>query len=394
MKLNKQNQDLLELIKDKYYTTSHDFSHVTKVRDFALQLADIYHADKQILVAASLLHDLGRNKPELSGQESIEESLSQATKLLDQAHFNNESKEKILQCIKEHDQPEYKSKLLESRILKDADFLDGFGARGIMRSLLYTCEAGQPLKKALQRIGQKAKQRLDGLEFIESKRLGWQQYRLMEYFLNQLKNQLNLQQYNYPGKLIVIEGISGSGKDTQAQLISDYFSQKQTPNNIVNHPTKFFKQSIWSQWRKKCKDLESEIFLLIADRVRMLNKTVIPELNKGNFVISTRCLLDTQIYQHTKKFSDQYHRLISSFAPVPDLILFLNVDVSIAWQRGQKRSELKQESTPVYFQEKQQNQAHRYNEILNHYPNVEVIDANQSPQKTFEQIKTCLTNYF
>lgn len=147
--MNKETYCLLEnfmicCMKD----TAHDKEHVYRVLYNALEIAKTEnHVNYDILIAACLLHDIGRKEqfedPALChaivGSEKAYQFLL--------AHgFEASFAEQVKQCIKTHryrkDNP---PQSLEAKILFDADKLDAAGATGIARTLLYKGIVAEPL---------------------------------------------------------------------------------------------------------------------------------------------------------------------------------------------------------------------------------------------------------
>lgn len=343
---------------------SHDDEHLARATKYALQLADIYGGNKKLLRLAVKYHDLARGDHRHRGKQSAVEGARLASSFLKQQKLSKSEIETIKQIIAEHDDPKFHSSLLESKILKDADFLDGFGARGIWRSVMYAGETGGGAKEALDRLCGKMRQRLEGLEFEESRRMAWQQYRLVEYFLQQLKHVDDLDFYHYSGKLIVLEGISGAGKDTQMKLLAKKLKEQGKKVLVVNHPTAWLK-IIWKKWRQQTDDSLSEALLMMADRARVVRNQILPALKKGDWVISSRSGVSAQVYQNNIDFGAEFYRLIFTFEPVADLLLYLYTPAAVAQQRA----------GGGFFSQKQTKQQNLYSEILKHYPSVVKIKA-------------------
>jgi dTMP kinase len=393
MEQTKQEKKLRELLHNYVHSVSHDFDHLDKVAEFAEQLAEFYGARKEIVTAAALLHDLARTDTDKRGKESAEAGASQAAELLKQAGYSTEDISLITQCIREHDQPSFHSQLIESKILKDADFLDGFGVRGILRSLIYAGETRGGVPEALERLQVKMRQRMEGLEFVESRRLAWTMYRFAERFLGELSNQPNMQEAHYSGKLVVLEGISGSGKDTQAELLSKYLQTHDVPNLVVHHPSALLKE-LWKEWLAKVFTSPYGVALsLVADRYREVNAQVIPALQQGKVVISTRSSISAQVYQAAEGISADKYRYLFQFEPVPDLVIYLDVPTDSAYERTQKRVNEGVETDRGFFGQKQNQQRQRYQQILQSYPNVQVVNAAGSIEEVHQQLVSCFTDH-
>src|SRR5258708_6962121 len=122
---------ILQELGQLVLSASHSVNeHLLPVLGFARQLGAVHGADDDILTASVLKHDLGRNDEELNGTASAEASVWHAQILLTQIGFPAAKLATVLENIMDHDQPEVRPRHLEGRILKDADFLGGFGAAG------------------------------------------------------------------------------------------------------------------------------------------------------------------------------------------------------------------------------------------------------------------------
>jgi dTMP kinase len=385
-----REKELVELLKAKTLSSSHHLDHLQQVAYLASELAKIHQADREIVVAASLLHDLGRSDTNTRGPETAQTAATEALELLKVAGYSTEEITKITQAIREHDDPKFHSTLLESRVLKDADYLDGFGARGILRSLVYAGETKGGVPEAIDRIRRKMRDRLDGLEFIESRRLAWKQWRLVEVFLAELEAETHLAQVAYPGKFIVLEGISGSGKDTQAKLLAEHLERQRQPALAINHPTSLLKE-VWQIWKPQVKNEVSDVFLLLADRFRMVREQITPALQAGKVVISSRSSLSSQAYQPSPEVDPAFYRFWFSFEPMPDALIYFKLDPHQAAGRTQERVTQGQEPTTGFFDKTQVAQAERYRQLLPTYPNVIEVDASREPDQVFDQVVQALS---
>jgi uncharacterized protein len=126
---------------------AHDEQHVYRVLYAALDIASEYGIDLDVLIAASLLHDIGRDAqfkdPKLD-HAVVGSELAYAY-LLDHG-WPEEKARHVKACIRTHryrndDQPES----MEAKILFDADKLDVAGTLGIARTLAYKGIVGEPL---------------------------------------------------------------------------------------------------------------------------------------------------------------------------------------------------------------------------------------------------------
>ncbi len=92
-------------------------NHVQLVRKYALRLAKVEKADKEVVEIAALLHDIGKSK----GRKGHAERSYELSKCLD---LPEKKKELILKCIKKHGcKRSDKKDELEVKIIQAADAL-------------------------------------------------------------------------------------------------------------------------------------------------------------------------------------------------------------------------------------------------------------------------------
>lgn len=195
------------------------------------------------------------------------------------------------------------------------------------------------------------------------------------------------------GKLIVFEGTSGTGKETQAKLLLKYLLDRGIKSRVVYHPSPELKV-ILSLWRKKRNiDHVSEAYFLLADRANRVDQVINPALGKGEWVISLRNWISALVYQ-AKTASDRQHltKEFASFEPKPDLLFFFNLTPEAAITRIKKRHNetgeaIGQFETPELLHQK----ADAYRSVLKHIPHVS-IDASQSIEKIHQDIISHITH--
>ena len=102
-------------------------------------------------------------------------------------------------------------------------------------------------------------------------------------------------------RLISFEGIDGSGKSTQINLLSDWFADKNIGFEVVREPGG---TSISERIRHILLDKnnlslsgESESFLFLSARAQLVSEVIRPALESGKFVICDRFMDSTMAYQ-------------------------------------------------------------------------------------------------
>lgn len=132
--------------------SAHDQEHIYRVLYVALDIASYEtKVNTDILIAACLLHDIGRSEqfenPKLCHAKVGSEK---AYRFLIENGWQEEFARHIGDCILTHRfRSDYPPATLEAKILFDSDKLDVTGALGIARTLLYKGKVAEPLYTVL-----------------------------------------------------------------------------------------------------------------------------------------------------------------------------------------------------------------------------------------------------
>ncbi|MEZ5359856.1 MAG: dTMP kinase [Candidatus Zixiibacteriota bacterium] len=369
---------------------SHDRWHVDRVMQYALKLQSINGGDLDIIEAAVILHDLGRMDPNKRGEESIDQSVQLSKNVLDNlgAVLNNKKKTGVIQAIKEHDKPNHTPSSLEGKILKDADFLAGFGAWGILRIALWAGETGAGVKQILDRLEFGMRKRIDGLIFQESREIAIREYTFARLFFSLLNEPAEIAPRSSQGQYIVLEGISGTGKNTQAEGIKRRLIENKHTCEIVEEPSEYYKKyrDVWENINNgaRLKDPFQMRHLMISDRLQLQKEDVIPLLDKNDYVLSVRSFISTLVYQSIKE-SDIYELyFMQRNIYLPDLVIIFDIDPQEAIER------IKERTKRGIFETLEKMKRHRdiylnlsQHHILGHH--VKVVSASQAKERITEQ---------
>lgn len=137
------------------------------------------------------------------------------------------------------------------------------------------------------------------------------------------------------GLFIVIEGIDGTGKSTQAQRLGEWLAAQGREVVLSREPTA-------GPWGKKVRESaatgrlspEDELQYFLNDRRQHVEELIAPSLAAGKIVILDRYYFSTMAYQGARGFDPaEIRRKNEEFAPVPDLLLILDLDVDSALER-------------------------------------------------------------
>jgi dTMP kinase len=138
-----------------------------------------------------------------------------------------------------------------------------------------------------------------------------------------------------PGLFIVIEGIDGTGKSTQARRLGEWFEKQGREVLISREPTD-------GPWGRKLRESaatgrlspQDELQYFLNDRRQHVEDIISPALAAGKVVILDRYYFSTMAYQGARGFDPaEIRRMNEAFAPVPDLLLILDLDVDTAHAR-------------------------------------------------------------
>jgi dTMP kinase len=142
------------------------------------------------------------------------------------------------------------------------------------------------------------------------------------------------------GLLIVIEGIDGAGKSTQARILLRKL--KSLGYNAVT-----FREPTRGKWGLEIKKLakrpdslspEEELALFIRDREENVEKNLKPALSRKKVVILDRYYFSTIAYQGAKGITpSRIQRLNEKFAVKPNLVFILDIDAGKGLARIHKR---------------------------------------------------------
>ena len=146
------------------------------------------------------------------------------------------------------------------------------------------------------------------------------------------------------GKFISFEGIDGSGKTTQIELLSDFLKRKKIPFFVTSDTqgtdfAKKIKQDIIRQKTSGDSLIKVQTLMLMAARLDVLERVIKPKISQGIWIISDRFLDSGLAYQG---YAEKQKDIINNYAKLvdfslnnfyPDISILLNLSVKIAQAR-------------------------------------------------------------
>lgn len=150
---------------------------------------------------------------------------------------------------------------------------------------------------------------------------------------------------------IVFEGLDGSGKSTQAALLSQNLSKLGVQNVLSSEPTSgavgTFLRSVLSGATKL--DSKTIAFLFAADRAEHLygQAGVMEQLNSGAVAISDRYLFSSCAYQAIS-CGRELPKAINATFPLPAALVYLDIDPNEGLRRVSRRDIAKNNEHEIY----------------------------------------------
>jgi len=193
------------------------------------------------------------------------------------------------------------------------------------------------------------------------------------------------------GVLIVIEGIDGAGKTTQARRLLDKLLKE-------GFDAVYFREPSDSRWGRRIKEKaakpnslspEEELDLFQKDRKENVKKNLKPALKSKQVVVLDRYYFSTMAYQGARGVDPVWIQGINEdFAVIPDLVFILDVEPAT----GLKRIEDRKRKDELFEREER---LIRVREIFKGIQgeNIFHIDGTRSEEDISEQIARIVLDY-
>ncbi|NJE03447.1 dTMP kinase [Thermococcus sp. MV11] len=184
------------------------------------------------------------------------------------------------------------------------------------------------------------------------------------------------------GMFIVIEGIDGAGKSTQAKLLAEWFEKKGHEVVLTKEPTdtafgKLIRKLVLTGGKEGIIDgarisHEAEALLFAADRAEHVAKLIKPSLEAGKIVISDRYFYSSLAYQWARGLDLEWLIDLNRFAIRPDLVILLDLPVKESMKRINGRS-IKTEFDKIA--ELQKRVRENYLKLAERFPEIKIVNA-------------------
>jgi dTMP kinase len=143
-----------------------------------------------------------------------------------------------------------------------------------------------------------------------------------------------LHPHTYPGRLIIVEGIDGSGKSTQIHLVQRWLTSLGynvyfTEWNSADLVKKTTKRG------KKTRSLTPTTFSLLhaTDFAHRFVLNILPPLKAGMIVLADRYVYTAYARDSVRGCDSEWVRKVYAFAPRPDIAFYFRVPIEVSLKR-------------------------------------------------------------
>ncbi len=157
-------------------------------------------------------------------------------------------------------------------------------------------------------------------------------------------------------KLVVIEGLDGSGKSTQFEIIDRYFAENNIPHKSISFPdynnpsSALVKMYLGGEFSKNAKDINAYAAssFYAVDRYASYKLYWEDAYKNGDLILASRYVTSNAIYQMVKCDKSEWNEYLDWLydyeysklgLPVPDLVIFLDMPIEVSQKLLAKRYE-------------------------------------------------------
>jgi len=202
-------------------------------------------------------------------------------------------------------------------------------------------------------------------------------------------------------QFIVIEGIEGAGKSTAIEFVKKYLTDKNIDFIQTREPggtelAEGVRDLLKKHYSHETVDSGTEVLLLYAARLQLINNIIKPALQNNTWVVGDRHDHSTIAYQaggrgvDEKTISFLKQSFIGDFGF--DLCIYLDIDPKLGLERAKKRGELDRiEQEDVNFFQRVRD---KYLTLAKDDPKMVTIDSSQSLSQVEQDIYKALSKHY
>ena len=198
---------------------------------------------------------------------------------------------------------------------------------------------------------------------------------------------------------MALEGLDGSGKTTQVNMLSGWFSSKNLQFTVAREPGSTKTGEAIRGLVQQRLDLEipseTELLLYLAARSVFVKEAVMPVLERGDVFLTDRFSMSTIAYQGYARGLDVEEVVklnnFASYGLDPDLYLVLDIPVELSLERldDAEKEKDRLELAGIDFMERVRK---GYLDIVRKTDNAVLIDGTEAPELVHLKIREALVN--
>ncbi len=140
--------------------------------------------------------------------------------------------------------------------------------------------------------------------------------------------------HGFPGRLLVFEGLDGSGKSTQARLLGKWLQARGHRVFFTEWNSSELVAGVIRRGKKKGLLTPTTFSLLHAtDFADRFDRQILPPLRAGYLVVCDRYAYTAFVRDAARGCDPAWVRTIYAFAPRPDRVFYFRVPVSVTLRR-------------------------------------------------------------
>ncbi|HIH95994.1 MAG TPA: dTMP kinase [Thermoplasmata archaeon] len=189
-------------------------------------------------------------------------------------------------------------------------------------------------------------------------------------------------------KFVVVCGLDGSGKSTQATLLAKWLRSKNKRALLTREPTEsqignLIRRILRCDFKVSPCSLQ---LLFAADRADHLEREIEPALNKEKIVVSDRYILSSLAYGSLEVELDFLKKINSGFRE-PDLTLIIDTPPHVCIERMRR---CKTHMELFENEEKMKEIRKNYLALKGYFPNAFIVEGDKKKEEVFDRIKEIL----
>ncbi len=185
------------------------------------------------------------------------------------------------------------------------------------------------------------------------------------------------------GKLIVLEGIDGSGKSSIGMMLTDALNSIGIKSIYTFEPTHaYYGSKLRESMLSKDLKPEEELSLFIADRKEHIKHMIKPAINDGYVIVLDRYMYSSIAYQGAKGIDKEYiYNLHKDFILEADLVFILHLNIETALNRIMEKRGFVDRFENKHYLEEVDKIFHSFNASYIHH-----IDASKDQKSICDEI--------